>query len=429
MKIPADTPLTVALRWSDRDVMPVGRLAMRDRQIYFQYDASFAARGLPLSPFHLGIASHVLGPFNTPFEGLPGVFNDSLPDGWGRLLVDRKGRKLRLALTPLDRLAIVGRHGIGALTYEPAANLPEAKGAIDLDVLAADAAATLAGDAADVLDRLIVLGGSPQGARPKAMIAWSEADDSVIHGVGAAPPGYRRFLVKFAAQIDPKDIGRIELAYARMAEAAGLRMPRTRLFRGRRGGGYFGAERFDWGGAERFHAHTLGGLLHADHRVPALDYTQVLAAAQRLTRDQQEVLALFRVMVFNVVAHNRDDHAKQFSFLMDRQGAWRMAPAYDLTYSDGINGEHTTTVDGEGRAPGDAEMLRIAHKVGIKKPAALAVIEATRAAIAAWPAWADEAGVTKSSAKEIGQAINPAIKPKAKLAPAKPKARQPRTRR
>lgn len=428
MKIPAGTPLAVSLHWGGGDAMRVGRLAMRDRQIYFQYDASFVARGLPLSPFHLGIASHVLGPFDTPFEGLPGVFNDSLPDGWGRLLVDRRARRLGLALTPLDRLAIVGRLGIGALTYEPAVKLAGGKDTVDLDILAAAAAATLAGEAAEVLDRLIVLGGSPQGARPKAMIAWSETEDRMVHGVAEVPPGYRRFLVKFAAPADPKDIGPIELAYARMAQAAGLRMPPARLFRARRGPGYFAAERFDWVGAERLHAHTLGGLLHADHRLPALDYTQVLAVAQRLTRDQQEVLALFRVMVFNVVAHNRDDHAKQFSFLMDRHGAWRAAPAYDLTFSDGINGEHTTTVDGEGRAPGDAEMLRIALKAGIKKPVALEIIEATRATIAGWPGWADEAGVTRASAKEIGQAISPAINP-ATGPKAKPKSKRPRAKR
>jgi len=428
MKIPPGTPLAVSLRWRESEVTPVGRLAMRDRQIYFQYDASFVAHGLPLSPFHLGVAAHVLGPFHTPFEGLPGIFNDSLPDGWGRLLVDRRARGLGLALTPLDRLAIVGSHGIGALIYEPAAALAEGRGVLDLDALAADAAATLAGEAVDVLDQLIVLGGSPQGARPKAMIAWSEAEDRIIHGVRDVPPGYRRFLVKFAAQADPKDIGPIEFAYARMANAAGLRMPRTRLFRGRRGPGYFGAERFDCIGADRLHAHTLSGLLHADHRTPALDYTTILAATQRLTRDNKELLAMFRLMTFNVAAHNRDDHAKQFSFLMDRRGDWRAAPAYDLTYSEGVNGEHTTTLDGEGRAPGDADILRIASKAGIKKPAALEIIAAVRDAVGKWPTWADEAGVTRASAKEIGQAINPAINPAIKRT-AKPKANRPRAKR
>jgi serine/threonine-protein kinase HipA len=405
MKIPPHAPLTVSLHWQDDDIVPVGRLAMRDRQIFFQYDPAFVARPLPLSPFHLAVAPHVLGPFATPFEDLPGIFNDSLPDGWGRLLVDRRARKLGLALSPLDRLALVGRHGIGALTYAPETELADSDGTLDLDALAADAAATLEGDAGDILDRLIVLGGSPQGARPKAMIGWSEDRNRIIHGARKIPAGYRRYLVKFPAAADPRDIGPIELAYARMAAAAGLRLPPVHLFPSRRGPGFFAAERFDCQDDARWHVHTLSGLLHADHRAAALDYTSLLAATRHLTRDHREVLAVFRQMAFNVIAHNRDDHAKQFSFLMDRAGAWRASPAYDLTFSQGINGEHTTTIDGEGRAPVDTDMLRVAVKGGLKKKDAAAIIEEVRTSVARWPAFASEAGVTKTSAKSIARAL------------------------
>ncbi|MET1026390.1 MAG: type II toxin-antitoxin system HipA family toxin [Dongiaceae bacterium] len=410
MKIPPGTPVTVALRWRPDEVMPVGRLAMLERRIFFQYDAAFLTHGLSLSPFHLANAAHVLGPFDTPFDGLPGVFNDSLPDGWGRLLVDRRARKLGIGLTPLDRLAIVGRHGIGALIYEPETVLEEGHGDLDVDVLAADAAATLEGDADEMLDQLIVLGGSPQGARPKAMIGWSEAEGRLVHGPRDLDPGYRHFLVKFAAQSDPRDIGPIEFAYSQMAIAAGIRMPRTHLFRSRQGAGFFGIERFDYQDNDRCHVHSLSGLLHADHRLPALDYISVLTATQRLTRDHREVMAMFRLMTFNIIAHNRDDHAKQFGFLMGRDGAWRASPAYDLTYSDGVNGEHTTMVDGEGRAPGDADILRVAKKMGIKKAVAVDIIDAVRSAVAQWPAFASNAGVTKASAREIGQVLNPAAR-------------------
>lgn len=407
MKTRPGTPLVVSLRWSGDDFMPVGRLALRDRRIYFQYDAAFARAPLPVSPFHLPAGEQLFGPFATPFDGLPGVFNDSLPDGWGRLLMDRRARRLGVSLTPLDRLAVVGGSGIGALAYAPMTELGVSQGPLDLDALAADTAAVLDGAADDVIDRLIVLGGSPQGARPKAMIAWSKRDGRVVHGVDDPGPGFRRFLVKFRARSDPADIGPIEFAYSRMARAAGLRVPDSRLFRGRSGAAYFGSERFDRTGGARRHVHTLSGLLHADHRTPGLDYVTVLAAAQRLTRDHQELLALFRHMVFNVVAHNRDDHAKQFSLCMDRTGTWTVAPAYDLTFSDGINGEHTTTVDGEGAAPGDADLLRVADKFGIRKSAAAEAIDAVRAAVRRWPAFADDAGVAKASRGSIDRILNP----------------------
>lgn len=405
MKIPPRTPLVVSLQWKGGVVMPVGRMATRNRQIFFEYHPSFVTRPLPISPFHLPLATHVLGPFDTPFEGLPGIFNDSLPDGWGRLLVDRRARRIGVTLTPLDRLAVVGRHGIGALIYEPETVLKDAQGVLDLDELAADAAATLEGDAEDVLDQLIVLGGSPQGARPKAMIGWSQRRKSVVHGARELASGYRRFLVKFPASADPKDIGPIEYAYSLMAAAAGVRMPRTHLFPSRGGPGFFGAERFDYHGAERRHVHTLSGLLNLDHRVPTLDYTSVLAATRRLTRDHREVVAMFRLMAFNVLAHNRDDHSKQFSFLMDASGTWTVSPAYDLTFSDGINGEHTTTIDGEGRAPTDADMIRAACKADVKERDAARIIDEVRAAVAKWPSFASKAGVTKKSAKLIEQRL------------------------
>jgi serine/threonine-protein kinase HipA len=405
VKIPPRTPLAVSLLWKDGAVMPVGRLAIRNRQVFFEYDPSFVRRPLPISPFHLPLATHVLGPFDTPFESLPGIFNDSLPDGWGRLLVDRRARRIGVTLTPLDRLAVVGRHGIGALIYEPEISIGDSRGALDLDELAADAAAVLEGDAEDVLDQLIVLGGSPQGARPKAMVGWSQRRKSVVHGARELPPGYRRFLVKFPASADPKDIGPIEYAYSLMASAAGLRVPRTHLFPSRRGPGFFGTERFDFHGADRRHVHTLSGLLNIDHRVPTLDYTSVLAATGRLTRDHREVVEMFRLMAFNVLAHNRDDHSKQFSFLMDASGAWTVSPAYDLTFSDGINGEHTTTIDGEGRAPADADLIRVARKADIKERNATKIIDEVRTAVAKWPSFASKAGVTKKSTKQIEQRL------------------------
>lgn len=405
MKIAPGTPLTVRLAWSKTDIQRVGRLALRDRQIFFQYDPSFLETGLDISPLKLPRVPEVQGPFQTPssFEGLPGVFNDCLPDGWGRLLVDRRARELDVSLSALDRLAIVGCHGIGALTFEPITEIGTKNGTLDLDKLAADSRAVFAGEAGKVLDQLIRLGGSPHGARPKAMIAIDEKG-KVYHGYDDDDLGFPQFLVKFAAKNDPKDIGAREYAYSLMAAAAGVRLPETRLLPQRGGPGYFASAHFDRVDGHRLHAHTISGVLHAEQG-PTLDYVDILKTVLHLTRDQREIRAMFRLMTFNVLAHNRDDHGKQFTLLMGRDGSWRLAPAYDLTFSDGINGEHSTTVAGEGAAPGRNDVLAVAAKIGVPRAEAERILDEVASAIARWPEFAETAGVGRTGRAEIGRTL------------------------
>ncbi|MAZ90820.1 MAG: phosphatidylinositol kinase, partial [Maricaulis sp.] len=348
MKIAPGTPLEVTLQWDDRTAMPVGRLAYRDGQAWLEYTPDFLASGLQLSPLH-----HQAGPGletawkRDVFEGLHGMFADSLPDGWGRLLVDRRARQLGFEpsqLTPLDRLACVGRRGIGALTYAPAMDVWDgAEGALDLDRLAADAARVLAGEAGAVIAALGQAGGSPAGARPKALIALNAAGEA-RHGSDAIPEGYDGYLVKFPGRDDPADIAAIEYAYALMARAAGVIMPDVRLIEGPDEARYFATRRFDREGDARLHVHSACGLLYSDFRLPALDYRELIRLARAVTRDRREAIAMYRLAVFNVLARNRDDHAKQFSFLMDRDGRWSLAPAYDLVFTDGPGGEHSTSV-------------------------------------------------------------------------------------
>lgn len=424
MKIAPNTPLVVSLAWDAATQPRVGRLAMAGRKVVFEYDAAFLRAGVEISPFALKCLPGVIG-VGTPYEGdLPGVFNDSLPDGWGRLLVERRAAALRVSLTPLDRLAIVGDSGIGALAYAPAIALGIADGPIDLDTLARDSRAVLEGAAADVLEALIRIGGSPQGARPKAMIALARGGRRLKHGAHDPGPGWQQFLVKFAAQADPADIGPIELAYTRMAEAAGVRVPRATLLHGRKGPGYFAAARFDRAeGGRRFHVHTLAGLLNADHARDLIDYKTALAAAFRLTRDLREGLALFRLAAFNVLAHNRDDHAKQISFVMDRAGAWRAAPAYDLTFSRGPGGEHTMPIMGEGRAPDASHLIALGRASGLADGDVNEAIERVRDAASRWPAFAAEVGVSRRSRAEIGRIIAPATprRKKPRRSPSRPR--------
>ena len=195
--------------------------------------------------------------------------------------------------------------------------------------------------------------GSSGGARPKAFLQ--------IDG--------REWLVKFPASDDPGDIGRIEYETSLLAKECGIEMPETRLFENR----YFGTERFDRTPAGKVHVVSAAGLLDADYRSPSLDYKGLLTLCRILTRDMTEVEQLFKRMVFNVIIKNRDDHAKNFAFLMDTRGEWRLSPAYDVLPSYGFGGFHTTTVNGSGK-PSQADLLAVASTAGIPEKKADAII-------------------------------------------------------
>jgi len=388
--------------------LPVGRLAIRDGDIYFEYDGGFLERGLEISPLRLPLSPELKTFDRALFEGLPGVFNDSLPDGWGRLLLDRSMRAQGILpdeLSPLDRLAHVGTSGMGALVYEPdhCTKIPDAR--ISLDTLASHARQVLNGEAEDVLQELLALNGSSTGARPKAVIGIDEKRQNIIHGVHDLPDGFFPWLVKFPNLEDGADAGAIEYVYGLMAVEAGVAMTRTHLFPAQRGAGYFATERFDRNGQSRIHTHTACGALHSDFRTPSLDYEDLLALTGMLTRDVREVEKMFRLAVFNVLAHNRDDHSKNFTFLMGQSGDWKLSPAYDLTFSSGPRGEQSTMVMGEGKNPGIDHLQKLGLEAKIDEKHVLKVIEQTRTALRMWETLAKEYGVSKRNIKLIGQRL------------------------
>jgi len=384
--------------------LPVGRLAIREQKIYFEYDRAFTARGLEISPQRLPLQPGLRSFDPVLFEGLPGVFNDSLPDGWGCLLFDRAMRAqgiLPSQVSPLDRLAHVGNGGMGALIYEPDMGPGLAGGDIDLDLLAGQAQNVLEGQADDVLAELIALNGSSAGARPKALIGYNAATGAIIHGRDILPEGFEPWLVKFSNTQDDADAGAIEYVYALMAKAAGVEMTETHLFPAQKGAGYFATRRFDRDGASRLHAHTASGILHADHRTPSLDYQDLLALSVIMTRDIREAEKMFRFGVFNVLAHNRDDHAKNFTFLMNAQGEWRLSPAYDLTFSGGPGGEQTTMVMGEGKNPGVSHLTKLGADAKLPKKTAQDIIAQTLEALGGWRNLAKAHGVRSANIKLI----------------------------
>jgi serine/threonine-protein kinase HipA len=384
----------------------VGRLAFKDRQLLFEYDASSIASGIELSPIKLPLRPGISVADTTIFDGLFGVFNDSLPDGWGRLLLDRTVEKYgihRGQLNPLDRLAYVGRHGMGALSYEPELGLENTDDVpLALDRIAEESAAVLAGENEEVFEELLRLNGSSSGARPKIVAQVSPDKKRIIHGQQQLQSGFAHWMIKFPSSQDARDMGAIEYAYSLMAKDAGVEMPETHLFRTKRNK-YFGTKRFDRDGDARIHMHSLGGLIHADHRSPSLDYDTVLRVTLALTRNIQDAEKAYALACFNVLAHNRDDHVKNFSFLLNARNEWIFAPAYDLVFSYGPGGEQSMLVMGEGRNPGTTQLQALGKQHGIKNaPEILAKVER---AVANWPRYAELAGVSRKSTKDVAAKI------------------------
>lgn len=375
-----------------QDQQLMGRLLLKNRQIFFEYDQGFIKSGLALSPFKLPVRSGVIASHDHTFDGLFGVFNDSLPDGWGKLLLDRQLMRLGLnpeTLSPLDRLCFVGSRGMGALSYEPenphsVTNLPT-----DLDEIHHGIQETLVENDTYVED-LLALGGSSAGARPKVLLRIDDEE----------------WLIKFRSSFDPKDISAIEYAYHCMAIEAGLDVPKAHIFPSRKSIGFFGVKRFDLDKHQRIHMHTVAGLLHADHREPVLDYETIMKATLYLTRDVRQCEVQFRNAVFNVLSHNRDDHSKNFSFLMDTNGTWRVSPAYDLTFSSGPSGEHSTMMMGEGKDPSRKHLLGLASVGNIKKEKASEIIDQVLEVTQKWHDYASRAGVSKLQTQNIKEALN-----------------------
>lgn len=337
----------------------VGMLARDDDGLAcFEYDSAWLASGFSISPLSLPLEPRLFRPTWNPFGGMFGVFSDSLPDGWGRLLVDRALKARGVAserVDELSRLALVGPEGMGALRYEPSFAHLGSESIGDFDAFAQSCRAVLANRDVSDLDELLALGGSSGGARPKALLTLDGES----------------WIVKFPTRRDGPNAGRLEYEYAECARACGLRIPETRLFPSKETAGYFGARRFDRDAGGRVHMVSAGGLLETTHRLPSLDYRALMQLTFLLSHDMSELEQMYRLMCFNVFSHNQDDHAKNFSFLC-REGRWELSPAYDLTYSTSFGGEQSTTVGGKGR-PAESDLVAVGVEFGLPERKASAI--------------------------------------------------------
>lgn len=347
----------------------VGTLAITsDRKVAFAYDDEWLEDGFAISPFSLPLQKQVYVPTKSYFRGLFGVFADSLPDAWGNILLNRLLKQNGVnadGLSVLDRLAIVGNSGMGALCYRPEMSLSDRETSLSLDVLAEQCQRILKAEYTENLDELYRLGGTSGGARPKILTTIDSEE----------------WLIKFPAYMDGMDAGKMEYDYSRCAIKCGIPMAETKLFESKQCKGYFGTKRFDrmtqQGTFEKVHMLTAAALLELDFEQPSLDYHSLMKLTKILTRDlEEDVESMFRRMCFNVFAHNRDDHSKNFTFLYrEEEQRWRLSPAYDLTYSNTYYGEHTTTVDGNGRNPGKKDLLAVGIAAGLKKSKCNSIVD------------------------------------------------------
>ncbi len=382
-------------------IQKVGTLAQKDNKIYFEYDKKFLKTGIELSPYKLPLKAGLHRCNDDTFDGLWGVFADSLPDGWGRLLMDRHLVILGInphSITTLDRLAYVGSHAMGALSYEPEVSVEQELGDIVLDDLAKYSQDILEGSSDMMVDELLLLGGSSAGARPKVLVQLSDDEKHIIHGRQALKEGYTHYMIKFASSMDSKEIGLIEYAYSLMAREAGLDVPKTTLLHGKNRS-YFAVKRFDRVGDSRVHMHSVAGLIHSDFRYPALDYGDLLNLTLHLTKDVNEQKKMYRLACFNLFSRNRDDHAKNFSFLMDKKGTWGVSPIYDATFSYGPGGEHSTVYLGEGKNPNIQALQELGKKHKIKGDGE--IIDEVLYGVNQWEKFAKELGISKRTRREV----------------------------
>lgn len=385
----------------------------------FQYESAFAGSGIELSPLAMPSSTRIYAFPELPratFHGLPGLLADSLPDTFGNALIDAwlatQGRTPE-RFNAVERLCYIGSRGMGALEFRPTQG-PQPRTSTKIEI---DALVRLAGEVLthrnnlqgtfheagkeQALRDILSVGTSAGGARAKAVIAWNPATDEVRSGQVAAGSGFEYWLLKFDGVAgnkdkeldDPKGYGAIEFAYHLMAKAAGITMSECRLLEenGRR---HFMTRRFDRlpdGG--KLHMQSLGALAHFDfNQAGAHAYEQALLAIRRLELPMATVEEQFRRMVFNVVARNQDDHVKNIAFLMNKQGEWALAPAFDVTYSYNPAGSwtatHQMTLNGKRDGFTREDFMLCAKSAVMKRGRAESIIEQVQAAVRRWPEFA-----------------------------------------
>lgn len=414
----------------------VGGLAeLDDGQVVFEYDDAFRRQGWDISPRML--PRSLAGPVvfeelrrEPGFQGLPGVFADSLPDDFGNRVIRAyyaaRGQEAT-AMSPVQRLLYVGERAIGALTYHPAEELPQRPAeleSLEIAELVREARKVVEGEPDVSIPEIYRIGASAGGKRPKALVLHDPSTRVLRSGYARARPGEEPFILKFDGVgdadhrtdlVQPLPFNRVEAAYARMARDAGVTMADVSMLETGAGYAHLLVRRFDLVGGGRLHQHTLGGLLHVDYNVPgASSYEEYLRTALFLGLPPAAIREAYQRMVFNVVAVNQDDHVKNVSFHLEPGGKWSLTPAYDITFARGLGftRQHQMHVADKLAGITRSDLLSVGQEFRIKQPGQL--VEQALDVVSQWPRYASETGVPRdvqqriaadleSRRKELGQ--------------------------
>lgn len=327
----------------------VGTIALtNENKVAFQYTDEWTEKGFSINPFKLPLCKQLFYANSPHFKGLFGVFADSLPDSYGELLLERylKSKRINInELTCLDRLAYVGSSGMGLLEYIPDLSEETDRSNVNFDFIQKECNNLLDSKEVDNINELYSLGGSSGGARPKSLIKYDGED----------------YIVKFSSKFDPQNIAELEYKYMLLAKETGINVPDIKLVSSNTGNKYFLIKRFDRNKNKKIHMISAAALLEVDFRAPSLDYNELIKLTRILTRNDNDILEMFRRMAFNVLVDNQDDHTKNFSFIYDEiNKTYRLSPAYDITPGRTYFGEHTTSVNGKGKNITEKDMLKVA---------------------------------------------------------------------
>ena len=340
--------------------LEVGRMRDESGRYTFAYSRDWLAKGFSISPLSLPLEDRAFTVKDNYFNGLFGVFADSLPDGWGTYAAIKALRSKGISylnLDPLQKLSLIGEDGLGALHYLPSDGICSRTDERDLDTICRECMSILDEDRDVDLDDVFVRAGSTGGARPK-----------VNHCMGG-----EEWIVKFRERRDPSSAGRMEYEYNLAAKECGIDVPEVMLIPSKTCDGFFASKRFDRVNGRRVHMVTLGGLLEVPHDLPLLDYHTFLQATGFVTHSQAEIEKAFRLACFNILAGNLDDHSKNFAYLYsESKKGYVLSPAYDLTRTPNLR-EHEMTCMGEG-SPTVDDLTALADAVRIPKRKASGVI-------------------------------------------------------
>lgn len=398
----------------------------------FEYDKAWLRQGVELFPIHMPLSEEIYS-FNNlskeTYKGLPPGLVDTLPDDFGNAVINAwlasQGRDTA-SFSPVERLLYTGSRGMGALEFAPAiAAKTTANGELEINILVQLAQKIINEREAFTLDMgqvknknleaLFQIGTSAGGARAKAVIAINGNRTSVLSGQVEAPPGYEHYIIKFDGVDekntgketfeDAKGYGRMEYAYYQMACDAGITIMPSELLE-RDGLAHFMTKRFDRDGELKLHYQSLCAMVHADYKVPGgYSYEELLQTMRVLKLSRLDAIELYRRMVFNVVARNQDDHSKNFGFMINKEGEWALAPAFDIAYSykkDSIwVNDHQLTINAKRNNFNREDLLSVGRSISRIGKEANLIIDNVIDVVSEWPSYARDVGVFDELQKEI----------------------------